>query len=799
VVDDVQWVDPATARVLEYVVRRLDKETIGVVVGLRTAGRRPPVDLASAAPESVLQLLDVGPLDDASTRQLILEKAAVPPSLRRLHRLVDLAAGNPLFAVELARSVPSVQAGVDGDESLPTALSDLVRDRVGKLPPQTRELLLLAAILSHPTLTVLARAADQIVEQVVDRLDAAADAGIVRLVANSGEVRFAHPLFAAGVVAVTVSRNRRDAHRRAASVCGELEEMVRHLALATLAPDRQLAEMADRAAERALNRGAPEAAAALARDALRLTPADDPDAAYRRAVTVAEYQFHAGDTVPARGTLEELLRRPASDAERARALRVLAELLYHQESYHDAIEPLTEALTLATDPDQRCHLLIQLAYAMTASGHFEETRKLAHDALQIADAVTDRGLLGSVFATAVIADRLTGGPLDMEMLDRSLELEDPNQQQAMALRPSLIAGHVCLYEGRLAQSQRHLSVVLDDAVGRGNESDVVLVAATLIRAESWAGALESAHGHARLAIETAERLGSDPGICCAHCYASVQYAFRGEHDAASACAARALAVAERSGYPVASLWAWWAQVLAALTSGDPQPAAQAAENLLSVVDAMGLPIPARVMGLADAIELLVTLGQLERAEHYVEVLLESAERTSTSWARMTGLRCRAICAAAHGDLDHAEVLVTDALRGSEELELVIEVARTHLVAGQIARRSRRKRPAQVHIERALQTFNRTGAAGWTAAATKELARARPIGIRPDQLSPTEERVAQLVASGLTNRNVAARLNISPKTVEANLARIYRKLQITSRAELGAWTAHKPNDPSQPAG
>jgi DNA-binding NarL/FixJ family response regulator len=233
------------------------------------------------------------------------------------------------------------------------------------------------------------------------------------------------------------------------------------------------------------------------------------------------------------------------------------------------------------------------------------------------------------------------------------------------------------------------------------------------------------------------------------------------------------------------LWVWWGQVVAALGAGQPEEGAQAAEAMLGVVDLTGLPIPARVMGLADAIEVLVELRQLDRADHYIDILLESAERTQTSWARMTGLRCRGLSHAAQGDLDLAEAAVTEALRGADDLELVVEVARTHLVAGKIIRRRRRKREAGEHIERALSVFENAGAVSWVSLAAEELARARPSTTDKDGLSPTEVRVAHLVASGLTNNDVANRLDISTKTVEANLTRIYHKLQIRSRAELGA--------------
>jgi DNA-binding CsgD family transcriptional regulator len=155
---------------------------------------------------------------------------------------------------------------------------------------------------------------------------------------------------------------------------------------------------------------------------------------------------------------------------------------------------------------------------------------------------------------------------------------------------------------------------------------------------------------------------------------------------------------------------------------------------------------------------------------------------------MRAARCRALLLAAWGDCEGAAAKVGEALGRCSGLELTIESARTLLVAGQIERRQRRKTVAAGHLRRAQEAFEQMGAALWAERARAELAR---VGLRrsaPAQLTPSEQRVAELAAAGRTNREVAAQLFISPKTVEANLARIYRKLGVHSRAELGAQLA-----------
>jgi DNA-binding CsgD family transcriptional regulator len=201
-----------------------------------------------------------------------------------------------------------------------------------------------------------------------------------------------------------------------------------------------------------------------------------------------------------------------------------------------------------------------------------------------------------------------------------------------------------------------------------------------------------------------------------------------------------------------------------------------------------VPEPIRAFFVPDEIEALIAIGRLERAEHLLDAFEEAAQRLDRAWALMLASRCRAQLTAAGGDLEGASAHALRALRRGEEVELRIEVARTFLVAGRIERRRRRKAIAAGHLRRAKEMFEGMGAALWAQRAHEEL---RRVGLRPSaptELTASERQVAELIASGLTNREVAARLFMSPKTVEANLARIYRKLRVHSRAELGAQLA-----------
>ena len=207
------------------------------------------------------------------------------------------------------------------------------------------------------------------------------------------------------------------------------------------------------------------------------------------------------------------------------------------------------------------------------------------------------------------------------------------------------------------------------------------------------------------------------------------------------------------------------------------------EDLGMVTFGRVLDHPASPALLADQIEALVALGELEIAWRLTEHLREAARRLQRRSVLVTALRCRALVHAARGETDAAAALADRAVQQSDGSETELERARTLLVAGRIARRTKRKRRARELLEESMLLFSGAGHEALAVRASAELARVGG-GVDGDLLTATETQVAGLSASGITNRQVAAQLGISPKTVEANLSRVYRKLDIHSRAELG---------------
>jgi DNA-binding CsgD family transcriptional regulator len=229
----------------------------------------------------------------------------------------------------------------------------------------------------------------------------------------------------------------------------------------------------------------------------------------------------------------------------------------------------------------------------------------------------------------------------------------------------------------------------------------------------------------------------------------------------------------------------------ALSLGEPAAADAHYTRAAAMVDALGLREPARFRFHPDQIETVVQLGDLERARTLLDALDARGRTFPRPWILATGARCHSLLLAAQGDLEQSLAAAEDALVQHDRLAMPFERARTCLVAGTVLRRLKQKRRARARLEEAGRVFASLGAVLWSATATRELAR---VAARhaPVALSPTELQIAQLAASGLSNPEIASRVFVSRKTVEANLARAYRKLEISSRAQLSRALEREPD-------
>jgi DNA-binding CsgD family transcriptional regulator len=783
-IDDLHWLDHSSARVLAFAARRLGRLPVGLLACERIgADRKPGLEITRALQEGRVARLVLEPLGVAALDKVVKMRLGRPLTRRALVRIGQAAGGNPFFAVEIARSLPDYPDPALAVLPLPDSLRALVGARVAALPERARAALLPAAALRSPTAELVAAGMGGTADGSRRALEQAAAAGIVDV--SEFHVRFTHPLFAAAVYSSAQPWERRRPHRRLAAVLDDVEERAWHLALAAEGADAELAGVLDTAAEHARARGAPEAAFELTERALSLTPPGRIAEVQQRSIRAAEYHYHAGELRRARELLDAVLKQAPTRRVRADALRLLGEILYHEQSFPEAVRLFEQALEHSTgDAATASALELHLTFATNAAGDFTGSEPHARRALALTEQLGDKPRLAEAIAVSAIVGYLLGRGFDEAELERALKLEDQRRQTTVEMRPSLIAGLLMLYEGRLERASQLLGGLRQQIIDRGEESDLPYVSGCLAWTECWRGQLAAAAGYADEAVETASRTGMDSMRCNALALGSVPAAYAGDAEAARSMASEALALAAATGYGIGSIWARWALAVLSLSLRDPAAADAALAPLTALVERDGVAEPVRVMFLADAIEALVALGQLDRAGRLTVMLEQAARRLQRGWALAQAERCRALLLAARGDLAAAAKSASAALRRAEQLELRLELARTLLVAGEIERRNRRKRSASELLERALEIFDAAGAHLWARCTQAELDRAaaRRAG---DGLTDSEKLVADLAASGLTNRQVAAQLFMSPKTVEANLARVYRKLGIRSRAELGA--------------
>ena len=786
-VDDAQWLDRASARSLEFAARRLLKERVGFLLTVRTGCDAAVVrEFERSLGDQRLMRRRVGPLSAGALHELVRTRLGLPlprPMLVHVHRVTR---GNPLFALELAGAL--VRDGVPRPgELLPVSddLRALIRGRMDTLPASTRQLLFVAAAMPDPTLNGLRRAVKISHGQAIRRLAPAQAACIVDV--EDERIRFTHPLFASAIYAALSVAQRRGWHWRLAMLTTDVEQRARHLALGADGPGEPLATALEAAARSARGRGAPEAAAELAELALALSPPDCSEDLHRRRLQAAEHSLRAGDFTRARSLLEQVLAEITGGSARARALLLLGELCHQEDSVSAALDLLTQALEhVGGEALLAAQVGVQLSFVRYTVGDLPGADAAARTAVEDADRAGASGVLAEALGVLVICGFLRGGGADWAVLARAQALEDPDRQIVGMLRPSAIAAVLALYTGRLDSARTQLEEVRRRVIERGEESDLPFVGLHLSLVECLRGDLPGAARYAREGHESAVQIGSATLRGFALTGLAMVAAHRGEETAARSAVDEILAILALcgpAGWKAAPLWALSVLGFLELSLGDLPAAHRALEPLAQATEAEGLGESIRPFFLPDAIEALIGVGQLDRAERLIRMLEEGCHR-DRPWPTVTAGRCQALLLGARGDLEGAMHALQHALDQDEATPMPLQRGRTLLTLGVVQRRSGQRRNAADTLRRALKIYDDLGAPLWAQRTQSAL---RRLGGRPTTgaLTPSEERVAELAASGMTNREVAAALFLSPKTVEANLARVYRKLAISSRAELGA--------------
>jgi DNA-binding NarL/FixJ family response regulator len=781
-IDDVQWMDPASAAALGFAIRRLDRGRLRLIVGQRDASSGP-FDLRHLA--LPVQRVELGPLGAEVLDAILHAQLGRRFSKPELTRIAAWSQGNPLFALEVARALTSQRSPLELEADAPPpvpGLETLIGTRLRGQPP--------GALLTLQIVSLAGRINERRLESVTARLHrpvelpVASEALITR--GPTRELRLSHPLLASGAVATMIPSLRRRVHAALAVDEPDPVARARHLFHATVGADPAVAEALASASRVADASGAWDAAVELMELACRATPPRDAATIQARQLVLGRLAARLGDAVRARAALDAASGGPDSGAA-ARALVTLQSMdSTRSAAWQREIERRARARAIG-DPA----LLAEIALGL--AGTPSERYRHARAAERIARRCGLEGLEAQAVARQAAVAFQLGLPFDPAVLDRAVELEAMEPGGSILDSAAYLRAWVRFFEDDHARSRQEFEALLDRAVRIGDEASSSGLLRELAHLAIRAGRWPDADRLARVAIVAAERSEQAVELAMSHLLIGAVASLRGEREVAEESLGLATDLGDRAdagfvgGLAAGRLGTMylslglWGLALAAFTDSRERLALT------------GWRDPALTNWRGDLAELNLLLGRPDEAEALVEQLAASIRGLRRPVSAAIVERGRALLAGSRGALadasTHAEASVTQ-LRALQD---PFELARSLRAAGAIARRTGRKSVAAGALEESTRLFGSLGARAWEALVRRELGR---VGLRPRaprHLTETEVLVTRLAAEGLTNRQVAERAFVSPRTVESILARAYVKLGISSRAELGRAVGRRETD------
>jgi DNA-binding CsgD family transcriptional regulator/tetratricopeptide (TPR) repeat protein len=764
-IDDVQWLDPHSLDVLTFVARRLETPAVRYLLSTRP-GRASPLEHAIGPP---VARLDVGPLSLGATRQLLHDRLGLSLPRPLLRRLVDSTMGNPLFALEVGRTLTDGELpGVGDDLPVPDTVEDLLGTRVGRLPERVRRLLLAVALSQDPTVSQLQAIADP------GTLDEAVEASI--LVLDGHRVRAAHPLIAAAAKKRSRPAARRELHFELSRVVADDELRARHLALAADAPDRTLARTIAAAADAANARGAWQAAAELGEHALRLTPADDPERP-KRAFDVGITLATVGEKQRLAKLLEAELEPLPPGPDRARLWLLMPGVVDNNDAILEYFERALDESR--SDPALHAAVLGNLSFNATAIRveQIREAEEWAEQALEPSRA--DPEIERSVLYALAKARGLRGRPFD-DLCERFLAISD--SATYILAWPERIKGLRLTWRGELDDAREVFAWLLALAEERGDVQGYANVRIHSCDLELRAGLWDRA---SQLLEDWADPAEQELIVWPAFERSQANLAAgRGFAAEAKRWAAEELDRARSNRVPFHELEAHRILGLASLVAHEPGAAVESLRSVWEHAERVGVEEPGLFPVAPDLVEALVELGGLDEATRVTGRLCVLSKDQQHPWGLATAKRCEGTIALATGYGEHAVRALEQAAAEYDLLGLRFDRARSLLALGRGQRRHRKWGAARRTLEAAEAAFTAMGSPGWAEEARTELAR---VGARRPQpsgeLTPAERRVAELAGDGLANKEIAQALFVSVKTVEGHLSHVYAKLGVRSRAQL----------------
>lgn len=767
VVDDAQWLDGASAEALAFAARRLEAEGVMLLFAARD-GEAPALD---GLPELRLTGLD-GEAADA------LLAAQLSPALR--DRLVESTHGNPLALLELSASLTPDQLG--GRDLLPeplpigAVLETAFLERVRALPRQSQTLLLVGATDATGDLGTVLQAARELGVDG-DALDPAEAAGLLRV--GAGRLEFRHPLVRSAIYQGAPFNERRTAHLALARALVHDQDADRrawHRAAAVTAPNDEVADELERTSERARRRSGYAAAAAALERAAELTSNDEERAG--RLVAAAHSAWSAGNCLRAEVLLDQAARY-GSDP------RLFADIDHLRGSFARALGRVADSCSILmagarriaeTDPAKAIEMLLDAAMAAEYAGDVPQLIEIGRRAQSFS------GVDGHSEFARVLVEGM-GSMLEgdtehgSELLRRAIELGRDEPERL------LYAALAAEYLGDITTEQALATRAVSFVRIHGRVGSLPVALEVLATAEAWSSQYAAAAADATEGLSILRDTGqaaSGPDFLA---FLALHAAVQGREDECRAHAEGALERATALGLGLPAAEASHAFALLDLGLGRPAEAFERLHALAGAAPGAGHPRLAHLY-VADLVEAAVMAGRAEAAEAALSAFGRWIEHSNAPPMLALLARCRGQLAAGEAAATHFAA----ALRLHAGHDRPFERARTELLYGETLRRARRRLEARAHLRAALETFERLGAAPWEERARRELrasgetARKRDPSTA-DDLTPQELQITRFVSEGATNRQIAAQLFLSPRTIDYHLRKIFRKLDISSRAEL----------------
>jgi ATP/maltotriose-dependent transcriptional regulator MalT len=775
-VDDAQWLDDQSADALRFAARRLDRDPVGLLVAARDvpAGRFaldrwPRLNLAGLSGPEMAELLG--------------RRAGVAVAGGVAERLLGYADGNPLALVEMTGALTAEQ--LSGHQPLPDplplrpGLEAVFLDQVRRLTAEAQDLLLVAAC-GQGTVWGQVMAAPQRLN-LSDRAEELERSGLVTIEASA--VRFRHPLVRSAVLAAAPFTRRRVIHLALAEVLvgdDHSDQRAWHRAAACHGTDAEVADELAASAERARARSGFAAAAAALQRAADLSP--DAMVRGRRLVAAGEAALAAGQpewALECAGRAEQQAAMDQAGSGRVAAVRGYTQLRGGLLS--QAVGTLREgAASLAeTDPTAALEMLSAASEAAGLAGDVDGILAVADQARTIVTTPSGARPLSDLLSG--IADILSGQP---ERGSATVGAAVDHLTDSRNVRWLIWAVYGAIYQGDMGRAVQLIDAAAHRARASGALDNLPLLLHGVAMAEGIGGRYPDAEAAAAEGLRLARETGQRTSECLNLAVLASITAMRGEENRCREFADAALALAIPHGITLAAAWASWALAVLDLGAGRPAEALSRLRSLAEPDAPAGHFLVTRSTT-PDLVEAAMRCGDTETAQRATTWLgaVVANSPSPASGARLA--RCRGLMAA---EPVEASRWLREAVRLYDLGKERFGRARTELLLGAALRRAKRRTEAREALRSALTVFDALGAAAWAERARREL---RALGAVPAPalsgglgvLTPQELQVSRLVAMGASNREIAAQLFLSPRTVEYHLYKVYPKLGVGSRTEL----------------